>query len=155
MLAPAGAIVLAVVGFHLLGEGLRDALDRIGRPGYRGSSRTVESSLVAAAIALVALGGCRGPLEAPIPAARTRRRDTASGGTLHLATFGDVTTLDPVTARTASPRASFASFTRASSTSTRRGHVVPDLADEIDLPDGGRTYRFTLRERAASTTEPR
>jgi peptide/nickel transport system permease protein len=27
VLAPAGAIVLAVVGFHLLGEGLRDALD--------------------------------------------------------------------------------------------------------------------------------
>jgi ABC-type dipeptide/oligopeptide/nickel transport system permease subunit len=29
VLAPAGAIVLAVVGFHLLGEGLRDALDRV------------------------------------------------------------------------------------------------------------------------------
>ncbi len=28
VLAPAGTIVLAVVGFHLLGEGLRDALDR-------------------------------------------------------------------------------------------------------------------------------
>jgi peptide/nickel transport system permease protein len=27
VLAPAGAIILAVVGFHLLGEGLRDALD--------------------------------------------------------------------------------------------------------------------------------
>jgi len=30
VLAPAGAIVLAVVGFHLLGEGLRDALDPRG-----------------------------------------------------------------------------------------------------------------------------
>jgi ABC-type transport system substrate-binding protein len=113
------------------------------------STRAIEGGLVVAAAVLLSLGGCRGPLDAPILPAHPSDETPRRGGTLHLATFlGDVSTLDPATSSDTFSagvnRLVYAGLVDYDAS----GHLVPDLAASIELLDEGRTYRFTLREGA-------
>jgi ABC-type transport system substrate-binding protein len=108
--------------------------------------RAVESALVGLAALLVASGGCTGALEAPIPAAHPAEDSPRRGGTLHLATFADVATLDPplVSDMLSSNvvRLLYAGLVDFDPT----GQVVPDIASRIEPLDGQPGYRFILRE---------
>jgi ABC-type transport system substrate-binding protein len=111
------------------------------------STRAIEAGLVAAALLLaMPIGGCRSALDAPLPAAHPDDDTPRRGGTLRLASFGDVATLDPAQA-TDLLAASVVRLVYAGLVDFGpRGDVVPDLATRIEVEDEGRTYRFPLRE---------
>ena len=115
------------------------------------SIRAIESALVAGGDGRSsrAVGGCRGPLEAPLAAAHPSDETPRRGGTLHLATIaGDITTLDPAassdTFSASVDRLVYAGLVDFDAA----GLVVPDIAGNVEEADGGRTYRFTLRDGA-------
>ena len=110
------------------------------------SARVIELALVTVAASLLALGGCRGPLEAPIPAAHPDDDAPRRGGTLHLATIGDPTSLDPATASDSFTGSVIHLLYAGLVDFDADGHVVPDLAEKIDVAEDGRTYLFTLRD---------
>jgi ABC-type transport system substrate-binding protein len=110
--------------------------------------RFVEGACLASALALLASPGCRGPLEAPIPAAHPDDDAPRRGGTLRLASFQDVSSLDPAIAFDALSVSVVRLVYAGLVDFDARGDVVPDLATRIDVVDGGRTYRFPLREGA-------
>jgi ABC-type transport system substrate-binding protein len=112
------------------------------------SIRALERSLVAAATALLALGGCRGPLDAPLGAAHPDDATPRRGGVLHLATLADVTSLDPVTSNDSFNQSVIRLVYAGLVDYDADGHVAPDLAASVAEADGGSTYRFTLREGA-------
>jgi ABC-type transport system substrate-binding protein len=112
-------------------------------------SRVERAARVASAAACLASSACSDDLAAPIPAERaaTTADEGAPrrGGTLHLASFGDMRSLDPAVA-----------FDALSATALRLiyaglveydfdGKVVPDLAERFETTDGT-TYRFFLRQ---------
>jgi ABC-type transport system substrate-binding protein len=109
-------------------------------------ARAFELALVAVAATLVALGGCRGPLEPPIPAAHPDDETPRRGGTMHLATIGDPTSLDPVTVSDSFTGSVIHLLYAGLVDFDAVGNVVPDLAAKIEVADEGRTYLFTLRE---------
>ena len=76
------------------------------------------------------------------PADETPRR----GGTLHLASFADIATLDPPLASDLFTSSVLRLVYAGLVDFDADGHVVPDLAARVDEADEGRTYRFTLRE---------
>jgi ABC-type transport system substrate-binding protein len=112
------------------------------------STPAVESTLVAVALALVSLGGCSSPLEAPISAAHPNDETPRRGGTLHLATFGDLSTLDPAASADSFSASVIRLIYAGLVDFDASGKVVPDLAAAIEEADDGRTYRFALREGA-------
>jgi ABC-type transport system substrate-binding protein len=112
-----------------------------------GSTRAAESTLVLLATALLALGGCMGALEAPLPAAHPEDAVPRRGGVLHLATFsGDIETLDPPLVRdmlsSNVARLLYAGLVDFDAT----GAVVPDVASRFESLEGDLGYRFVLRE---------
>ncbi len=113
-------------------------------------SSPLETGLVLLAGALLTLGACHGPLDAPLPAAHAAG-DTPPpqrGGTLHLATLGDATTLDPVAASDSFTSNAVRLIYAGLVDFDPEGRVVPDLTARIDLSADGRTYTFTLRDGA-------
>ena len=151
---PGFAILLAVLGWNRVGDGLRDALAGDGRDGdLRGRASARRSALpvdlLLAGAALLLLSFARPtrsrPRSAPPPTARCPRR----GGVLHGATFVNVRTLDPALAfdeasqpahraRLRPPRDLGRPGPASSRTSPRSFAASPD----------GRTYTFELREGA-------
>jgi ABC-type transport system substrate-binding protein len=93
---------------------------------------------------LVALLGCDQRLPAPLPAgdAAAPRR----GGTLHLASFGDIRTLDPAAVSDGLAQPVVELLFAGLVDYDPSGKVVPDLAERWELDDDGRTYRFFMRE---------
>lgn len=90
--------------------------------------------------------GCSDDLPAPIPAASGEAAEPTRGGTLRLASFADLRGLDPanITDGLAPPllEAIFAGLVDYDA----EGRVVPDLATRWDVEEGGRLFRFHLRE---------
>jgi ABC-type transport system substrate-binding protein len=110
------------------------------------SSRLAERALVAGALALLGLGGgCRGKLEAPIAAAHADDDTPRRGGVLRLASFGDLTTLDPAMAYDSLSVSVVRLLYAGLVDFDREGNVVPDLAERIDVDPDGKTVRFPLR----------
>ncbi|WP_437338963.1 ABC transporter substrate-binding protein [Sorangium sp. So ce394] len=143
--APGFLIVLTVLGFHRASEGLRDALDPAGDGLPRGRRLPVDLLLACAALLLLSgaspsrvrppLGGGEAPPGAPV-----------RGGTLRLATTGHIRTLDPAIAYDeVSGMVAELVFARLV-TWDQGGRVTPELAREVAVERGGRTYVFTLRE---------
>jgi ABC-type transport system substrate-binding protein len=114
------------------------------------SIRALERALVAASAALLSqgLGACRGALDAPLPAAHPGEQTPRRGGTLRLATFGDVGTLDPAVSSNTLTSSVIRLLYAGLVDFDAEGRVVPDLAAQISEEDLGRTYRFTLHENA-------
>ena len=104
----------------------------------------------AAASSALAFGalplGCREALIDPIPAAHADDAAPRRGGTLRLASFSNIRNLDPAgpsDGLSAQPQhLIFAGLIDWDD----GGHIVPDLAERWEEDDGGRAYRFTLRQ---------
>ena len=110
------------------------------------STRAIERALVALAASLVTLGGCAGALESPIAAAHPGDDTPRHGGTLHLASFTDISTLDPPLASDMFTSSVIRLVYAGLVDFDANGNVVPDLASHIDVIDDGLAYRFALRE---------
>jgi ABC-type transport system substrate-binding protein len=109
-------------------------------------TRLLAPALAAAAVALLGAPlGCSQTLSAPQPTAHGDDATPRRGGTLHLATIGDIRTgLDPATGTDlaiAPIHHIFAGLVDYDAD----GRVAPDLADHWEVADGGQTYRFFLR----------
>lgn len=90
--------------------------------------------------------GCSNELPAPLPAAHPEGADPRRGGVLELATFGDVRAIDPANVTDGvAPQILEALFAGLVDYDLE-GKVRPDIAERWVVEDGGKTYRFFLRE---------
>jgi ABC-type transport system substrate-binding protein len=108
------------------------------------------AAFAAAASSATALAGgllgCGESPAAPFPAAHAADAPPRSGGTLHLASFQDIRNLDP--AGPSDGLAAQAQHLLFAGLVDFDDHarIVADLAEQWDVGDAGRTYRFVLRE---------
>ncbi len=112
----------------------------------RRSTLALERIAVAGAVAFLAPVGCRGPLDPPLAALGTPESTPRHGGTLRLATFGDITTMDPAVVSDQLTSSVLRLVYAGLVDFDAEGHVVPDLAAKIEVADAGLTYRFTLHQ---------
>ncbi|MCA9588919.1 MAG: ABC transporter substrate-binding protein [Myxococcales bacterium] len=105
---------------------------------------SARATTLAACLAL-ASSGCSGELPAPIGAAHGADAAPTRGGTLRLATFGDVRSLDPANlADGLAPMIDvllYAGLVDYDATSKIR----PDLAERWEITDGGKRVRFFIK----------
>lgn len=143
---PGFAILLSVLGFTRLGDGLRDALraaeDRGGAFGGKGVP--VDLVLAVIVLSLVAAASpskLAPPLGALAPAGTT----PTPGGVLRVATMVNVRALDPALAYDeASTAINDHLFARLVDWDAE-GRLQPDLAESFERLRGGKTYVFQLR----------
>ncbi len=108
-----------------------------------------ELSPALSAVALALVAGplaCGQPLAAPLAAAHPADAAPVRGGTLRMASYTDVRNLDPAGPSDGLAQQVAHEIFAGLVEYDARGHVVPDLADHFDAEDGGRTYRFVLRQ---------
>ncbi len=99
----------------------------------------------AALVVLLAVASCGEQVQAPILAGHGDDPTPRRGGTLRLASFADVRSLDPAaTSDALGTEAAELIFAGLVDFDTE-GNVVPDLAERFEVDDDGRTYRFFLR----------
>jgi ABC-type dipeptide/oligopeptide/nickel transport system permease subunit/ABC-type transport system substrate-binding protein len=149
---PGFTILLAVLGWNRVGDGLRDALAGGGRDGQRGSAVAKRGGLpvdlLLAGAALLLLSFATPNRVAPPLGAAPWREEPRRGGVFRGATFVNLRTLDPAIAfdEASSPLVQLV-FARLV-TWDAEGHVAPDLARSFTASPDGRTYTFELREGA-------
>jgi ABC-type transport system substrate-binding protein len=109
--------------------------------------RSILADGAVAALAMCLLG-CDGRLAPPIPSAHEDGRLPAPrhGGTLHLASYADITQLDPAGNINGLALEAVPLLFEALVDYDLEGHIVPDLAESWDVREGGRRYRFELRQ---------
>ncbi|MGH7270380.1 MAG: ABC transporter substrate-binding protein [Polyangiaceae bacterium] len=118
----------------------------------RSIRKTIERALIAfvagcgvSVIAAMPLG-CRERLAAPISAEHRSDSPPQRGGVLRLASSQDIRNLDPAgptdELAVQAEQLIFAGLVDLDD----HAHVFPDLADHFAIEDGGRTYRFVLRQ---------
>ncbi len=98
---------------------------------------------VALAAALVA---CHSPLPGPIAGAHPGDETPKHGGTLRLASFGDMKGLDPAATSDALSAAAMVVVFAGLVDYDAEANVVPDLASRYEISEDGLVYRFFLRE---------
>lgn len=143
--APGFAILLAVLGFSRVGEGLRDALDP--HPARSGTRRgfPLDLAIALSALLLVA-GGSPGPLRAPLAASSPASPEPVRGGWLRVATMVGIRTLDPALAYDEASAAILDLVYPKLVAWDASGRLVPDLARDVTISGDGRTYTFVLRD---------
>lgn len=100
-----------------------------------------------AALAIVATTGCSNELPPPISSASgTAGAEPKRGGVLQLATFGDVRAIDPANVTDGLVPQVLEQIFAGLVDYDAAGEIQPDLAERWVVDDGGRTYRFFLRE---------
>jgi ABC-type transport system substrate-binding protein len=97
-----------------------------------------------ALMAAAALFGCHGSLAAPIPAEHGDDAVPRRGGTLRVATFKDIRSLDPAGAVEGVSAQAVHLIYAGLVDFDGRAEVIPDLADHWEIGDAGRVYRFVL-----------
>jgi ABC-type transport system substrate-binding protein len=116
-------------------------------PAPRGAALTW---VIASAFAIgISLLGCRKSLPAPIPSEHQGEARPRPGGTLRLASFQDIRNLDPAGPSDALALQAEHLIFAGLIDFDDRAEIVPDLADHWDTEDGGRAYRFFLRQNVA------
>ncbi len=110
--------------------------------GGRGPTWAI-ASLLAIATFIV---GCRRSLPAPIPSEHYEEALPRRGGALRLASFQDIRNLDPAGPSDGLALQAEHLIFAGLVDFDRRSEIVPDLADHWDTDDGGRVYRFILRQ---------
>ncbi len=146
--APGFAILLTVLATSRIAEGARTELEpRDSRTSAIGGNlrQRVPFDLVMAlaVFCLVAIArptGMAGPLRG-VPGTESPTR----GGTLRLATFVNIRTLDPALAYDEATTPIEALVFARLVTWDADGHVIPDLAERFEVSEDGRTYSFHLR----------
>jgi ABC-type transport system substrate-binding protein len=101
------------------------------------------SEAIAAAAVLVA---CSGPLPAPLPTAHPGDETPRHGGTLNLASFGDIRGLDPAVTADELSGAAIEQIFAGLVDYDAEARVVPDLAARYEISEDGLVYRFFLHE---------
>jgi len=106
----------------------------------------IDTAACVAAFAITAAPlACSQSLAGPVPAEHGPDSAPRRGGTLHLASIADVTSLDPTSTNTGvalqAQHLIFAGLVDYDD----HARLVPDLADHWEVEDGGRTFRFVLR----------
>ncbi|HSQ62752.1 MAG TPA: ABC transporter substrate-binding protein [Polyangiaceae bacterium] len=96
------------------------------------------------ALLAVAAIGCREPPPAPLPHGSSPV--PVRGGEMHLASFGDIKSLDPAVAGDTLTGEVIELMYAGLVDFDEQGHVVPDLAERFERSDDGLVYRFFLRE---------
>lgn len=108
--------------------------------------RWIRRRAEAVALALAACGlGCSSELPAPIPAAHEDAAAPRRGGTLTVATIGDLRTLDPANIGDGLAPMLLEGLLAGLVDYDGDGALQPDLAERWTVEDGGKTYRFVLR----------
>ena len=101
---------------------------------------------IAAAALLAAPLGCDRALPSPTASSQGTEAAPQQGGTMHLATFGDLRGgLDPVGTVDGISLGAIHLIFAGLVDYDDHVRVVPELAERWDIDDGGRTYRFVLR----------
>ncbi|WP_394821000.1 ABC transporter substrate-binding protein [Pendulispora albinea] len=104
----------------------------------------IACSGLAMALMASATAGCREPLAAPIPSAQSDEASPRRGGTLHLASFGDVRGLDSVTGEALASQMGELIYAGLVDLDAK-ANVIPDLATHWERTSDGLTYTFFLR----------
>ena len=147
--APGLAILIAVLGFTRLGDGLADALDtRSSEPPKRAQRwrYLADVVIVVGAIVVVGVSGHES-LKPPTALAAAADEDKPRrGGILHVATSGDIHTLDPAVAYDEASRAVADPMFAKLVAFDYDGKIVGDLAKRFEIRDGGKEMHFVLRE---------
>ncbi|MBX3227047.1 MAG: ABC transporter substrate-binding protein [Labilithrix sp.] len=97
-----------------------------------------------AAISVLALCGCASEVPTPLPSAGSS--EPKRGGTVNLATFGDIRAIDPANVADGLAPQIVEQVFAGLVDFDHDGNIVPDLAERWELADEGKTYRFFLRE---------
>jgi len=143
--APGFAILLTVLATSRVAEGLRDAFEPRKSAFVKGRRVPFDLVMAAAVVGLVAFA--RPPqIAGPIGGGAAGGVTPARGGTLRVATFVNIRTLDPALAYDEATTPIVAMLFGRLVTWDAEGHVVPDLAERFEASDDGLTYTFTLRE---------
>jgi len=143
--APAIAILLAVLALGRIGDALRDVFADGASLRTRVPSRwPADLLLVAAALLVVAV--VTPPRLAPPLGQDPPPRAPTRGGTLHVATFVNVRTLDPALAYDESSTVIADLVFARLVTWNEEGRLVPELARSFSVSADGLTYSFVLRE---------
>jgi ABC-type transport system substrate-binding protein len=116
---------------------------RMSEREHRSSALTGLVGLISAGTLLVA---CTEPLAAPIPAAHPDDPTPRRGGTLHLASIGDMRGVDPAVVGDALSFSASEIVFAGLVDYDKNAKVVPDLAERYEVAEGGSVYRFFLRE---------
>ncbi len=98
------------------------------------------------ATALVATVACNSPLAAPIPTAHPEGDAPRHGGTLRLASFADIRSLDPAVTLDALGASAVELLFAGLVDYDANANLVPDLASRYEVSQDGTVYRFFLRE---------
>ena len=110
------------------------------------SIRKSDSASLAGILAVLLSGtGCSDPLAAPLPAGNASEASPKRGGTLRLASFADIRTLDPAAVSDQLADQVVQLIFSGLVDFDANGKVFPDLAEKIDVSADGLTYTFTLR----------
>jgi ABC-type transport system substrate-binding protein len=112
----------------------------------RSIRRRTEGVALAAILALPLASGCTEPLADPIPAAHGEDAPPQRGGTLHLASFGDIRALDPAVSAEVLAAGAGEHMFAGLVDYDEHANIVPDLAERYEISDDGLTYRFFLRQ---------
>lgn len=148
--APGFAILLSVLAFSRIGDGLRDAI--AGGPTARGTGSVPPTKwptdLLIAVAALLVLSIAK-PGEVAPPLTRAPSSDAPRrGGTLRVASFVNLRALDPALAFDESARAIQGLVFARLVQWDRQGRIQPDLAARYSVSPDGKEYTFELREGA-------
>jgi ABC-type transport system substrate-binding protein len=103
------------------------------------------SLAVATLLWVATTGACRERLTAPIGPLGPGDASPQAGGTLRLASVGDVRNLDPAGPLDGLAAEAIQVIFGGLVELDEHAAVVPGVADHWDVEDGGRTYRFVLR----------
>ncbi|HEY8078347.1 MAG TPA: ABC transporter substrate-binding protein [Labilithrix sp.] len=107
--------------------------------------RSIRRRIELAACAL-ALAGCDAKLPAPILASSGEHAEPKHGGTLTLATYGDLRSLDPANVGDGLAPDLLENMFAGLVDYDFDGKIIPVLAEKWSVEDGGKAYRFTLHQ---------
>lgn len=114
----------------------------------RSTRRKSNHGLRTSAVALLLLSGtaCSDPLGSPLPHGDAPKDAPRHGGTLRLANFADIRTLDPAASSDQLADEAVQLLFAGLVDFDAKGTIFPDLAEKIDRSDDGRSYTFTIRQ---------
>ena len=113
----------------------------------RSIRRTTDLALAFAGATLaLSAASCDRALAPPIAAAHEGEGTPERGGTLRLASFGDIRRLDPAVSADLLAGEAIELMFAGLVDYDRQGNVVPDLASRYEVSQDGLVYRFFLRE---------